>query len=109
MFRRLYEVIAGLRRKDVPAPDDWDVAREVRQPDPYVWPQRRLPDPYVWPQRRLPSPREARWRRWARRNRAAGHSLPFPREEACWRVPGRPGEPSWGAEDDVVRPYVLRP
>lgn len=99
MFRRLYEALTGLRHKHDPAPDDWDAAREVRQPDPYVWPQRRLP-----------SPRDARWHRWARRSRAANHTLPFPSEEACWNdVPSRPREPSWEAADDVVRPYVLRP
>lgn len=70
----------------------------------------RPPDPSVW---RLPTAREARWRRWARRNRAAGHTLPLPKEEACWGSSGRSRKParkpSWEAADDVVRLYVLRP
>ncbi|MEU8971755.1 hypothetical protein AB0D11_21220 [Streptomyces monashensis] len=65
----------------------------------------RAPDLYVW---RLPNPRDARWRRWAKHNRAAGHRLPFPRDEECWHVPVRPGTLLWEATDDVVRLYVLR-
>ncbi|OQR63719.1 hypothetical protein B6E66_12295 [Streptomyces maremycinicus] len=94
MFRRIYEAFAGLRHKDAPAAHD-------RERD--TVPRARVPDPYVW---RLPDPREARWRRWARRSRAAGHCLPFPQEEACWQSPARPREPLWEAADDVVRPYV---
>ncbi|MFG2885886.1 hypothetical protein ACGFYV_26935 [Streptomyces sp. NPDC048297] len=75
--------------------DDRNLAREVRAPDPYVW--------------QLPNPRDARWRRWARRNRAAGHRLPFPRDEEYWTTAVTPGAPLWEAADDVVRPYVLRP
>ncbi|MFF3939090.1 hypothetical protein [Streptomyces phaeofaciens] len=89
MFRRIFETLTGSRAGGP------DPAREVRSPDPYVW--------------RLPSPREARWRRWARRSRASGHRLPFPREEECWRVPTRPRAPRWEAADELVRPYVLRP
>ncbi|MFJ4620022.1 hypothetical protein [Streptomyces sp. NPDC088812] len=72
-----------------------NLALEVRAPDPYVG--------------RLPNPRDARWRRWAKRCRAAGHYLPFPCEDACWEVPDQPRPSSWQTEDDVVRPYVLRP
>ncbi|MFI9247038.1 hypothetical protein ACIGXF_31705 [Streptomyces sp. NPDC053086] len=72
-----------------------DLAREVRAPDPYVW---RLPDPY-----------DARWRRWARRSRAAGHRLPLPRDEECWQAPPTARAPLWESSEDVVRPYVLRP
>ncbi|MDQ0582447.1 hypothetical protein [Streptomyces rishiriensis] len=95
MFRRIYEALAGLRHKNGPVPNDRDrdAGREVRMPDPYVW--------------RLPDPREARWRRWARRNRAAGHRLPFPREEACWQTRARPRKPLWEGDDDVVRLYVV--
>lgn len=67
----------------------------------------RVPDPYVW---RLPNPHEARWRRWAKRSRAAGCHLPFPHTEECWQVPGRrPPVPLWETSDDVVRPYVYEP
>ncbi|MEU9666448.1 hypothetical protein AB0E25_12800 [Streptomyces bobili] len=72
-----------------------DLAREARTPDPYVW--------------RLPDPHDARWRRWARRSRAVGHRLPFPCREDCWEAAARPRSPSWSTDDDVVRPYVLRP
>ncbi|MET7742874.1 hypothetical protein [Streptomyces sp. NPDC005385] len=98
MFRRAYDALARAFRRPGSAPhamDDWDLAGEVRTPDPYVW---RLPDPY-----------DARWRRWARRNRAAGHRLPFPRDEECWRIPPPPAPVPWGTSDDVVRLYVLRP
>ncbi|WP_432032682.1 hypothetical protein [Streptomyces antibioticus] len=91
MFRRIYEALTRRRTQVEPPPP----AEEVRAPDPYVW---RLPDPY-----------EARWRRWAKRSRAAGYRLPFPAEEACWQTPARPAEPRWTTTDDVVRPYVLRP
>jgi hypothetical protein len=71
----------------------YDMAREVRTPDPYVW---RVPDPY-----------DARWRRWHKRCRAAGRYLPFP-EGGRERPAVTP--PLWQSEDDdVVRPYVLRP
>ncbi|MFD9432589.1 hypothetical protein [Streptomyces sp. NPDC060002] len=95
MFRRIHEAFAGLRHKNglVANEWDWDAVPDVRTPDPYVW--------------RLPDPREARWRRWARRSRAAGHCLPFPQEEACWQTPARPRNPPWEASDDVVRLYVL--
>lgn len=46
MIRRLYDVLTRLFNRtltDVPAPDDWQFAGDVRVPDPYVW---RLPDPY---------------------------------------------------------------
>lgn len=66
----------------------------------------RVPDPYVWP---LLSPYDARWRRWHKRCRAAGRYLPHPRDEPCWSSPGTSSPPAWQAEDDVVRPYVLRP
>ncbi|MGY4739927.1 ATP-binding protein [Streptomyces sp. ATMOS53] len=88
MFRWIRKALAG------PEVDDLDPAREVPAPDPYVWP--------------LPDPREARWRRWARRSRAAGRRLPFPREEECWRMPV-PRMSHWEAGDEVVRLYVLRP
>ena len=98
MFRRLYEHATRLltrpRANDRPMPYDWNLAAEPRAPDPYVW--------------RLPSPNDARWRRWARRNREAGHRLPFPQEDDCWQIPARPRGPRWEAADDVVRPYVRR-
>ncbi|MYW19632.1 hypothetical protein GT039_29680 [Streptomyces sp. SID2955] len=72
-----------------------DLAREVRGPDPYVW--------------RLPDPHEARWRRWFRRSREAGRHLPPPRDEECWRTPTAAPLSPWQADDDVVRPCVLRP
>ncbi len=59
--------------------------------------------------RRLPNPHDARWRRWAKRFRAAGHRLPFPRDEECWQTPAPARTPLWEPSDDVVRPYVLRP
>lgn len=91
-LRRLRETLAR-RRTDRTATA---LAREVREPDPYVW---RLPNPY-----------DARWRRWHKRCRAAGRHLPFPAEEACWPAPPpRPASAPWQADDDVVRPYVLRP
>lgn len=77
---------------------DWATAiltSEVREPDPYVWP--------------LPSPYDARWRRWHKRCRTAGRYLPCPRDEPCWPSSGASSPPAWQAEDDVVRPYVLRP
>ncbi|MEU1041366.1 hypothetical protein ACFYP4_26750 [Streptomyces sp. NPDC005551] len=84
------------RRPRVTEVDDRHLAREVRTPDPYVW--------------RLPSPYEARWRRWSRRSWACGRRLPFPREEPCWQqTPDRPRPPAWETDEDVVRPYVLRP
>ncbi|MEV6943924.1 hypothetical protein AB0N07_18355 [Streptomyces sp. NPDC051172] len=75
-------------------PYDWNLAAEPRAPDPYVW--------------RLPGPYDARWRRWARRNRAAGFRLALPGDEECWHIPTRSGTgmPLWEAADDVVRPYV---
>ena len=94
MFRRLYEALARLLSPR-PALSDADLARETRAPDPYVW--------------RLPTPYDARWRRWAERSRVAGHHLPFPLEEACWQPPPRLQRPLWQADDDVVRPYVLKP
>ncbi|GHE00246.1 hypothetical protein [Streptomyces alanosinicus] len=97
MFRRAYDALAhllGRPRSGVPAADPMDFAREVRAPDPYVW--------------RLPNPHDARWRRWARCNRAAGFRLPIPRDEECWRIATHPGAPPWEATDDVVRPYVVK-
>lgn len=98
MFRRLYEsatrLLARPRASD-PLVNDLDLAQDVREPDPYIW---RLPNPY-----------DARWRRWARRSRAAGYRLPFPCREECWQGPARPQAPSWSTDDGVVRPYVLRP
>lgn len=99
MFRRVYDAVARrlLSRpyRSRPTGEHTDPTREDRAPGPHVW--------------RLPDPRDARWRRWAKRNRSAGHRLPFPRDEECWRapVPARPRAPLWEAEDDVVRPYVL--
>ncbi|MFJ5264324.1 hypothetical protein ACIQAC_28075 [Streptomyces sp. NPDC088387] len=95
MFRRLYDAVAGLLGRPRPVDDDRDLAGEVRTPDPYVW---RLPDPYA-----------ARWRRWARRSRAAGYRLAFPRDEECWVCEPPAREPRWETSDDVVRAYVLRP
>lgn len=62
--------------------------------------------PHAW---RLPNPHDARWRRWAKRFRAAGHRLPFPRDEERWQIPAPARTPLWETSDDVVRPYVLRP
>ncbi|WP_079056535.1 hypothetical protein [Streptomyces caeruleatus] len=92
MFRLLYDAVARLLGR--PAVRERDLAREVRAPDPYV--------------PRLPNPHDARWRRWARRNRAAGRYLAFLPEEACWQLPPRhPGPPLWRGGDDPVRLYVL--
>ncbi|GAA4808340.1 hypothetical protein GCM10023220_43500 [Streptomyces ziwulingensis] len=88
MFRRIRDGLVRRRPRD-----SADLGEEVRTPDPYVW--------------RLPDLREARWRRWHRRCRAAGRYLPFPLEET---QPQAPMRPLWRSEgDDVVRPYVLRP
>lgn len=99
MLRRAHDALARLIGRSpagAPVTDRWDLTREVRTPDPYVW---RLPDPHA-----------ARWRRWARRNLAAGHRLPFPRDEDCWQPPPPTRAPApWGSSDDVVRLYVLRP
>ncbi|MFD7819480.1 hypothetical protein ACFV6E_42220 [Streptomyces sp. NPDC059785] len=93
-MREIREVVARLLTG--PGVSDGDLAREVRTPDPYVW--------------RLPSPYEARWRRWHKRCREAGGRLPFPREEGYWQSPpSRAGDSPWRTEDDVVRPYVLKP
>lgn len=94
MLRRIYDALARLRPRR-PAPSVQDLAQEARTPDPYVW--------------RLPSPHQARWRRWARRNRAAGHRLPLLPDEECWHKPRHTRGPRWETSDDVVRPYVLRP
>ena len=89
-------ILVGRPRAGDHVEDDRDLTREVRTPDPYVW---RLPDPHA-----------ARWRRWARRSLAAGHRLPFPRDEDCWQTPPPTRAPtSWGSSDDVVRLYVPRP
>jgi hypothetical protein len=93
MLRLLYDAVARLLNR--PAVHDRDLAREVRTPDPYVW--------------RLPNPSVARWRRWARRSRAAGHRLPFPEDEECWSAALPAQRSLWETSDDVVRPYVLRP
>ncbi|RRQ77083.1 hypothetical protein CQW39_19305 [Streptomyces griseofuscus] len=97
MFRRLYDALARpftrSRRRDTKA-TDLEIAREVRNPDPYVWP--------------LPNPYDARWRRWAKRNRAANHRLPILRDEACWRNTAPLCVPLWEAADEVVRPYVFK-
>ncbi|MFF4364044.1 hypothetical protein [Streptomyces sp. NPDC001604] len=100
MFRLFYDHAVRLFSRSHanarPVPSKWALAQETRAPDPYVW--------------RLPSPYDARWRRWARRNREAGHRLPFPRDEDCWPIPVHSGTgmPLWEAADDVVRPYVVR-
>ncbi|MEU0738273.1 hypothetical protein [Streptomyces sp. NPDC006134] len=93
MFRLIREAVVRVLTR--PEADDRDLARETRSPDPYVW--------------RLPTPYEARWRRWHKRSRAAGRYLPFPCEETCRRIPPRPRPPAWHTDDEVVRPYVLRP
>ncbi|MEV6407309.1 hypothetical protein [Streptomyces bobili] len=96
MFRRLYDAVVRLiTQPSSPEPPMADLAREVRAPDPYVW--------------RLPDPHDARWRRWSKRSRAVGHRLPFPCREECWEAAARPRSASWSTDDDVVRPYVLRP
>ncbi|MFB7501751.1 hypothetical protein ACFC09_45120 [Streptomyces sp. NPDC056161] len=102
MFRRVHDALArllGPPRSNGPTTDctDFmDLAREARTPDPYVW---RQPNPY-----------DARWRRWAKRNRATGRYLPVPREEECWQAPARTRTPpTWQTDDDVVRPYILSP
>ncbi len=69
--------------------------REVRAPDPYVWP--------------LLSPYDARWRRWHKRCRAAGRYLPWPSDEPCWATTDHPQPSPWQTDDDMVRPYVLKP
>lgn len=93
MFRTVRDAVARLLPGA--APSDGDLGREVRTLDPYVW--------------QLPNPHDARWRRWARRCRAAGHQLAFLRDEECWRTPTWAPAPLWETTDDVVRPYVLRP
>jgi hypothetical protein len=96
MFRRLCDAVARLLTRTRPHnPPMADLASEVRTPDPYVW--------------RLPDPHDARWRRWSKRSRAVGHRLPFPCREDCWEAATRPRSASWSTDDDVVRPYVLRP
>lgn len=80
------------RPRRTPAPQPPPLLREIRTPDPYVWP--------------LLSPYDARWRRWATRSRAAGRHLPFPEPGP---PPPPPLPPAWHTTDDVVRPYVLRP
>ncbi|MER6089265.1 hypothetical protein [Streptomyces bluensis] len=95
MFRRVRDALArvlGRPRSSSPAVNDLGLAGEVRPPDSYVW--------------QLPDPRDARWRRWAKRSRATGHRLPFPRDEECWHIRTHPGTPLWEATDDVVRLYV---
>ncbi|KUM72386.1 hypothetical protein [Streptomyces curacoi] len=93
MFRLLYDAVAQLFSR--PAVNDRDLARETRTPDPYTW--------------RLPNPRDARWRRWAKRSRAAGYRLPFPHDDECWSAALPSQRPLWETSYDVVRPYVLRP
>ncbi|MEU0049433.1 hypothetical protein [Streptomyces sp. NPDC006309] len=93
MFRTVRNAFARL--SPGAAPSDGDLAGEVRTPDPYVW--------------RLPNPHDSRWRRWARRSRAAGHRLAFLHDEECWQAPTPARAPLWETTDDVVRPYVLRP
>ncbi len=96
MFRLVHDAVArllGRPRSNCPEANDWDLARGVRTPDPYVW--------------RLPSPHEARWRRWSRRSRATGRYPLFPTGEACWQDPSpQPPSPS-NAYADPVRLYVL--
>ncbi|MFG2604038.1 hypothetical protein ACGFT2_10875 [Streptomyces sp. NPDC048514] len=94
MFRPITDAVARVFASR-PQVRETDLAREVRTPDPYVW--------------RLPSPYEARWRRWFKRSREAGRYLPVPRDEGGRRLPSDAVQPSWQTEDDVVRPYVLRP
>ena len=94
MYRLLRDLLSRSRSKE-PTVDAWEPVREARQPDPYVW--------------RLPSVYEARWRRWFKRSRAAGHHTPFPAQEACWATPSPARAPSWQTDDDVVRPYVICP
>ena len=96
MFRLLYDHAVRLFTRSCSnirtEYGDWALAQETRAPDPYVW--------------RPPNPHDARWRRWARRNRAAGRYLPFPPEETCWQRPPRSQPPPRRAEDDPVRLYV---
>ncbi len=97
MFRPVRDALVGLftrPRSGGHAVSDWELSAEVRTPDPYVW--------------RLPDPGEARWRRWAKRSRAAGYRLPLPGAEECWNVPEPPVRPHrWdSADDDMVRLYV---
>lgn len=97
MLRRVHDALArllGRPRSSSPAVNALALAGEVRPPDPYAW--------------QLPNPRDARWRRWAKRNRAAGHRLPFPRDEERWHIRTHPHVPLWEATDDVIRPYILR-
>ncbi|MFE1798516.1 hypothetical protein ACFW9L_20460 [Streptomyces sp. NPDC059517] len=97
MFRFLRDAVARLLsrpRHRRPEAGDWDLAREVRAPDPYVW--------------RLPSAHDARWRRWSRRHRLTGCYPPLLPEEACWKPPTRFRTPPPQVEDDMVRLYVLR-
>ncbi|WP_158692728.1 hypothetical protein [Streptomyces roseochromogenus] len=97
MFRLVYDALARLfvkPRSGNTSVADLEIAREVQTPDPYVW--------------RLPSPYDARWRRWSKRSRAAGHRLPFPHDEECWQSPPPALAPLWESSDDVVRPYVLK-
>ncbi len=90
MFRQAYETAARLlTRRAALTP-----VREIPTSGP--------------PVHRLPNPRDARWRRWAKRSRAAGYRLPLPRDEECWRVPTRPGPPLREVTEDPVRTYVLR-
>ncbi|MDG9719267.1 hypothetical protein [Streptomyces sp. DH24] len=98
MFRLVRDAVAHLLGREEEAEEevnDKDLAREVRPPDPYVW---RLPNPY-----------DARWRRWFKRSRAAGHYLPFPAEDAHWQVPSHSRAPARPTGDDLARPYALRP
>lgn len=96
MFRLLRDAVARLfTRPRYGDPPPLDLAREVRQPDPYVW--------------RLPNPHDARWRRWSKRSRARGRYLPFPHDAAHWATPPPPAPPSRRTGEDVVRPYVLGP
>lgn len=90
-LRRLRDALVRRRTGTEVAP----LADQVREPDPYVWP--------------CLSPYDARWRRWHKRCRAAGRYLPWPGDEPCWTGPDYSQPPRWRTEDDVVRPYVLRP